>query len=113
MYGASVLTAKICACQSAVAARPVGPVDAGVVDDGVHPAGVDLLRDAARFRGATEVVNDDAGRARRKVRDGGGAFARAGVQHDRVTFVDQRARRGEAEAVGAAGDEDARHHSFS
>jgi len=80
------------------------------VDDRVHPAaGVDLVRNASRLDGAAEVTDHHAGRARCDVGERSRAFVGSRVQDDLMALVHELPRGGAAEAVRAAGDEDAGH----
>ena len=85
-------------------------VDAGIVDDRIHPAdGIDLIRDRPGLDRTAEVADHDTSRARREIRERCGALLRAGMENDPVPLPDQGLRRRAAEPIRAAGDEDESH----
>jgi hypothetical protein len=65
------------------------------MNDGVHPADlIHLVRNGTGLRGAREIANDDSCRLRCEIRERLlGAFLRARVQHDLMTFTHERDRR--------------------
>src|SRR3954464_8337212 len=83
------------------------------MDDRVHWSDrVDLVGDASGLSRAAKIADDHTSRLRSEILDGGrGALTRSRVQDDRMSLVDQRLRRRTAQAVRAASDKDARHHS--
>jgi hypothetical protein len=85
-------------------------VDAGVVDDGVHPAElVDLVGEVDGLLGAAEIADDQGCTAVDQVRQRGRAVGVAGVDDDLVPVVEQGGGGGSAESLGGTGDQDASH----
>ena len=85
-------------------------VDAGVVDDGVHPAEpIDLISQCPGLLGAGEIADDQGRAAVDQVGQRGRAVAVAGVDDDLVPVVEQGGGGGSAEPLGGTGDQDASH----
>ena len=85
-------------------------VDAGVVDDGVHPAElVDLLGEVPGLLGAGEIADDDCCTAVDQVGQRGRPAGVAGVDDDLVSVVEEGGGGGSAESLGGPGDQDASH----
>ena len=86
-------------------------VDAGVVDDGVHPAElVDLVGEGPGLLGAGEIADDQGGAAVDEIGQvGGRSVSVAGVDDDLVAVVEQSDGGGSAESLRGAGDQHASH----
>jgi hypothetical protein len=85
-------------------------VDAGIVDDSVHPADlVHLTGEFTSLRRAAEVADDDSRGVGGEVADRRRPPASAGVQDSVMAFTHQGTGGGAAEPVGGAGDEDTGH----
>jgi hypothetical protein len=85
-------------------------VDAGVVDDRVHPAqAVHLVGDAAGLLEVGQVPDDGRSPPVQEVAHGREPVAVAGVDDDLVPVVEQRVGGRPSETVCGAGDEDACH----
>ena len=85
-------------------------VDAGIVDDRVHPAdAVHLTGEVPGFGGAGEVADDDSRGARGEVAQRRRPLEGPGVQDNVMAITHEDSGGGAAEAVGGAGDEDTGH----
>jgi hypothetical protein len=85
-------------------------VDAGVVDNSVHPSDlVDLVGNCSRLNSTAEITDDDPSRSRSQIREHGGAFRGTCVQNNFVAFGNEGARCCSAESIGGTSDEDATH----
>jgi hypothetical protein len=85
-------------------------VDAGVVDDGVHPAElVDLLGEVPGLLSAGEIADNDCCTAVDQVGQRGRSAGVAGVHDDLVSAVEKGGGGGSAESLGRTGDQDASH----
>ena len=85
-------------------------VDAGVVDDGVHPAElVDLVGHGPGLLEVGEVADDHGRPAVGEVGQIGGPLVAAGVHDDLVAVFEQEGGGVAAQALGGAGDENAGH----
>jgi hypothetical protein len=85
-------------------------VDAGIVDNSVHPA--DLVHLAGEVSGlgcAAQVADDDSRGVRGEVGECRRPLAGAGVQDNVMALTHEDTGGGAAESVGGAGDEDAGH----
>ena len=85
-------------------------VDAGIVDDGVHPAElVDLIGHGPDLLEAGEVADDHCRSPCGEVGQVSGPLVAAGVDDDLVAVIEQRGGGVAPEALGGAGDENAGH----
>ena len=83
-------------------------VDAGVVDDGIHPAElIDLIGQRPGLFHAGEVADDHGRPAGGEVGQVGGPLVAAGVDDYLVAVIEQRGGGVAAEPLGGAGDENA------
>jgi hypothetical protein len=84
--------------------------DRGIVNDRVEAAeAIDLIGQASRLRDAGEIADHDGFRGREAAPRIVGSRGVPGVEHDPVPRLEQQPAGHEAQSVGRASDEDARH----
>jgi hypothetical protein len=85
-------------------------VDAGIVDNSIHPADrVHLTGELSGLGCAAEVADDDSRGVRGQIAERRRPLASAGVQDHVMAVLQEDTGGGAAEPVGGAGDEDTGH----